>query len=160
MMGNIAEKSTCNKSTGYIAYIFGIVNVYIYVPMIQQFQTNAKFFFKNISYFSKHILSKFIYKKKKKSLQCTSYFTLNVKFQSCQFLYKLVKWLNTNQLPQNGQLTMPYHTGFLMLHTILCTKKTFDMQSINYPNNYTSPNKILVIRQNAHLVLRNVGKTL
>lgn len=60
MMGNIAEKSTCNKSTGYIAYIFGIVNVYIYVPMIQQFQTNEK----NISYFSKHILSKFIYKKK------------------------------------------------------------------------------------------------
>lgn len=64
MMGNIAEKSTCNKSTGYIAYIFGIVNVYIYVPMIQQFQTNAKIFFLNISYFSKHILSKFIYKKK------------------------------------------------------------------------------------------------
>lgn len=62
--------------------------------------------------------------------------------------------------PTERQLTMPYHTGFLMLHTILCTKKTFDMQSINYPNNYTSPNKILVIRQNAHLVLRNVGKTL
>lgn len=45
MMGYIAEKSTCKKSTGYIAYIFGIVNVYIYVPMTQQFQTNAKIFF-------------------------------------------------------------------------------------------------------------------
>lgn len=158
-MGNIAEKSTCNKSTGYIAYIFGIVNVYIYVPMIQQFQTNAKVFFKYFIFFKTYFVKVYIQKKINYNA-CTSYFTLNVKFQSCQFLYKLVKWLNTNQLPQNGQLAMPYHTGFLMLHTILCTKKTFDMQSINYPNNYTSPNKILVIRQNAHLVLRNVGKTL
>lgn len=123
------------------------------------FKQMQKIFFKYFIFFKTYFVKVYIQKKINYNA-CTSYFTLNVKFQSCQFLYKLVKWLNTNQLPQNGQLTMPYHTGFLMLHTIVCTKKKFDMQSINYPNNYTSPNKILVIRQNAHLVLRNVGKTL
>lgn len=64
MMGNIAEKSTCNKSTGYIAYIFGIVNVYIYVPMIQQFQTNANFFLKIFHIFP-NIFCQSLYTKKK-----------------------------------------------------------------------------------------------
>lgn len=64
-MGNIAEKSTCNKSTGYIAYIFGIVNVYIYVPMIQQFQTNANFFFKYFIFFKTYFVKVYIKKKKK-----------------------------------------------------------------------------------------------
>lgn len=65
MMGNIAEKSTCNKSTGYIAYIFGIV---MYIFMCQWYSSfkQMQIFFLNISDFSKHILSKFIYKKKKK----------------------------------------------------------------------------------------------
>lgn len=63
-MGNIAEKSTCNKSTGYIAYIFGIVNVYIYVPMIQQFQTNAKIFFL-IFHIFQNIFCQSLYTKKK-----------------------------------------------------------------------------------------------
>lgn len=64
MMGYIAEKSTCNKSTGYIAYIFGIVNVYIYVPMIQQFQTNAKVFFKYFIFFKTYFVKVYIQKKK------------------------------------------------------------------------------------------------
>lgn len=121
----------------------------------------CKNFFLNISYFSKHILSKFILKKKKKLITMYKLFYFKCKISVLSVSVQTGEMAEYQPAPTERAISnaIPYRVPDVT-YNLIRTKKTFDMQSINYPNNYTSPNKILVIRQNAHLVLRNVGKTL